>query len=62
MEVNAKVGDTVYIRLDRNAARCIRTDEELIQEWKHPGRWVEKSEMVPDYLLYFSKQEMNYHV
>lgn len=72
-----------------NAARCIRTDEELIQEWKvtrigrkyiyakrqgdvrdtcfeffegyrnmHPGRWVEKSEMVPDYLLYFSKQEI----
>lgn len=34
MEVNAKVGDTVYIRLDGNAARCIRTDEELIQEWK----------------------------
>lgn len=89
MEVNAKVGDTVYIRLDGNAARCIRTDEELIQEWKvtrigrkyiyakrqgdvrdtcfeffegyrnmHPGRWVEKSEMVPDYLLYFSKQEI----
>lgn len=30
MEVNAKVGDTVYIRLDGNAARCIRKDEELI--------------------------------